>query len=77
MLTKGGNCEQPLGEGAGAAAVAAVALWAWGRKGQTGQGFRDLVFRLGRVFRRALLEVNVAKCWSCSLHVGQFHAGTP
>lgn len=41
---KGGNCEQPLREGAAAAAVAAVALWALGREGQAGQGFRDLFF---------------------------------
>lgn len=74
---KGGNCEQPLREEAAAAAVAAVALWGLGRERQTGQAFRDLVFRLGRVFRRTLLEVTVAKCWSCSLQVEQFHAGPP
>lgn len=66
----------PSGRGVAAAVVAAVALWALGREGQTRQGFRDLVFRLGRVFRRALLEVTVVKCWSRSLQVGQFHAGT-
>lgn len=67
----------PSGRGAAAAVVAAVALWALRRKGQTGHSFRDLVFRLVRVFRRALLEVTVVKCWSCSLQVGQFHAGMP
>lgn len=72
---RGGNCEQPLEEGA--AAAAAVALWALGREGQTGQACRDLVFRLGGVFRRALLEVTVAKCWICSLQVGQNRAGIP
>lgn len=66
----------PSGRGAAAAVVAAVAPWALGREGQTRQSFKDLVFRLRRVFRRALLEVIVVKCWSCFLQVGRFHAGT-
>lgn len=49
----------------------------WGGRDRQDRVLGTWFFRLGRVFRRALLEVTVAKCWSCILQVGQFHAGTP
>lgn len=49
----------------------AAALPAGGPRG------REVVFRLGGVFRRALLEVTAAERWGHPLRVGRFRAGTP